>query len=85
MNLIDHDFIYIIPIEDDPYSNYSPFQGFSSGIMQITDFIEVILKSPTNTLELSVDRDKAISLRMSGSSSYKIVPIEKSCSQPVKY
>ena len=77
MNVISHDFIYIIPIQNDELDDASFFQGFSLGILDIDDFIITILHSPMNLLELSISRERAISLRMSGSLNYRIFPIQK--------
>jgi hypothetical protein len=77
MDYISHDFHYILPIENDAEADFSLFQGFSFAIFPIIDFIDTILRSPANLIELSVNREKAISLRMSSASGYKILPIEK--------
>jgi len=71
---------YIVPIENDKNNGenpYSPFQGFSTGLFNISSKIVKIIRLPNDIGELFLDEKTIIALRMIGVSSYSIMPIMK--------
>lgn len=71
---------YIVPIENDKNNGenpYSPFQGFSAGLFNISSRIKKIISLPNDTGELFLNEKTVIALRMIGVSGYSILPIMK--------
>ncbi len=76
--MLDLTINYIIPLSYEDSNDFSLFQGFSSGILKSTQFINKILNDlPISLMELNSNRQRIIQMRMSGLIRYSITPINQ--------
>lgn len=73
---MDTSIYYTLIHPDETPGDFSPFQGFSPGVLETFHLIKTILTLPPNFSEAHSTRSQALTLRCLGWSRYQIIPLQ---------
>jgi CHAT domain len=66
---------YILPMQKQNLKEASPFFGYTPGVLSCLQLAQRIMRLPQHVIQLTVDKDSGIAMRMSGGS-YDILPAD---------